>query len=71
MNVYRALHVLVTGVFLSASFLASTAQAQSSFNADIVGVRLGMTEADVRAALQAFDPNLKITPVMGVFNYSD
>lgn len=38
---------------------------------DIVGIKLGMTEAEARAALRAFDPDLKITPVMGVFNYSD
>lgn len=38
---------------------------------DIVGIKLGMTEAEVRGALKAFDPGLKLTSVMSVFNYSD
>jgi len=39
---------------------------------EIAGLRLGMTEAEARAALRALDPALRITPpVMGVSNYSD
>ncbi len=36
-----------------------------------MGIRLGMTEAEARGALQAFDPELKIAAVTGVFDYSD
>lgn len=38
---------------------------------DIVGIRLGMTEAQVMSALKAFDPTLKIVKMDNYFNYSD
>lgn len=49
------------------------AQAQSTPAAgfEMAGIRLGMTEAEARAALRAFDPALRITAVMGAFNYRD
>lgn len=56
-----------------ASAPPALAQAQSApaSRLEIAGLRLGMTEAEARAALRVFDPALTITPVMGVFNYSD
>jgi hypothetical protein len=38
---------------------------------DILGLKLGMTEAEVRAALQAYDPNGKIGVHQAAFQYSD
>jgi len=38
---------------------------------DIAGVRIGMTEAEARAALATFDPELEIGAVMAMYNYSD
>jgi hypothetical protein len=68
---YRSSLVAAAGFLGTVCFLGSSAQGQSPFQAEIAGIRLGMTEAEVRAALKAFDPGLKITPVRGVFNYSD
>ncbi len=56
---------------LALGFWAGTLQAASDFPLDVAGIKLGMTEAQVRAALQAFDPDLKITTTQGFFNYSD
>lgn len=76
----RAFLRQLSGAFLGAALVGLTplaAQAQtsvqtvSSSNFEMAGVRVGMTEAEARAAIQAFDPALRITPVMGVFNYSD
>lgn len=47
------------------------AQSTPASQFDIAGIRLGMTEAEARAAIQAFDPALEIVDVMGVYNYSD
>ncbi|WP_337185280.1 hypothetical protein [Phenylobacterium sp.] len=47
------------------------AQAASASSFEIAGVRIGMTEAEARSALRAFDSSLSIRPVMAVFNYSD
>jgi hypothetical protein len=38
---------------------------------DIVGIRLGMTEAQVMEALEAFEPNAQITVSNAVFSYHD
>ncbi len=38
---------------------------------DIAGIRIGMTEAEVRAALASFDPQLEIADIWAAFNYSD
>ncbi len=46
-------------------------QAQTAFTPDIAGVRLGMTEAEVRSALKAFDGSLEFTPYLAGFTYSD
>lgn len=53
--------------------IAFTAQAQGTpeDKLDIAGIRIGMTEAEVRAALQVFDDTLRIVPVMATFNFSD
>lgn len=57
---------------LAAALLAMTwhaARADTSF--DIVGLRLGMTLAQARAALQAHDPKVKIEEQRRYFGYSD
>ncbi len=59
---------VITAVALSILSAAAFAQ-QPSF--DIVGLRLGMTESDVLAALKAHDPSLKVTTYQGAFSYSD
>lgn len=64
----------LSGIVLSAMLgLVASAHAQGTpeEKLDIAGVRVGMTEAQARAALAAFDPELKVTSVMGVYNYSD
>ena len=62
----------LSGVFLSALLgLALPATAAPDAKLDIAGVRIGMTEAEVRAALTAFDPSLTVTAVASVFNYRD
>lgn len=50
--------------------LAGLAQAQQPVF-DIVGVRLGMTEAEATAALKAHDATLKFTTTQGAYNYTD
>lgn len=76
----RAFLRQLSGGFLGAALVGLTslaaqaqtpAQTASPSNFEMAGVRIGMTEAEARAAIQAFDPALRITPVMGVFNYSD
>ncbi|MGE4529675.1 MAG: hypothetical protein AB7D00_15020 [Rhodospirillaceae bacterium] len=37
---------------------------------DIAGVRIGMTEAEARAALRAFDPSMRIVRTTTRYNYS-
>lgn len=58
----------LTPVLAQAQTPAQTASVSSP---EMVGIRLGMTEAEARAAIRAFDPALRITAVMGVFDYSD
>lgn len=66
------------GILLSAT-VAFSAQSQGQAlgeatpedKLDIAGIRIGMTEAEARAALAAFDPELEIIPVIAVFDYSD
>jgi hypothetical protein len=50
---------------------AAFAQGTAPEKLDVAGIRLGMTEGEVRGALKAFDPELKVAAVTGVFNYSD
>jgi hypothetical protein len=38
---------------------------------DIVGLRLGMTQAEATAALQAYSPAMKLQVVEGFYNYTD
>ncbi|MCC5794489.1 MAG: hypothetical protein JJT85_07110 [Chromatiales bacterium] len=61
-------------ILLSAS-VAFTAQAPAQGTPqdqlDIAGVHIGMTEAEARAALAAFDPEIEVGAVMAMFNYSD
>jgi len=62
------------GILLSATVaFAAQAPAQGTpeDQLDIAGVRIGMTEAEARAALAAFDPALEIRPVMAAFNFRD
>lgn len=63
--------ILSSIVMLAAGLGFPPAQAQDAYQADIAGLRLGMTEAEVRAALQDFDSTLRIESVMGYFTYSD
>lgn len=54
--------------------LAGGLGATSSFAApdwDMVGLKLGMTEAEVKAAFTAYDPKGKIVASNSSFNYSD
>jgi len=66
----RAVSATVMGAVIA---FVPTAQAQGipSDKLDIAGVRLGMTEVEVRTALQAFDASMKLGQVMGTYNYSD
>lgn len=72
-NVTAFLRPMLLGAALAACMTPVAAQAQSTPAAsfEIAGIRLGMTEAEARAAIRAFDPALRITAIMGVFNYRD
>lgn len=52
-----------------ASPAGGSAPAAAGF--DIVGVRIGMSEAEARAALLTLDPDLRIKTVMSAYNYQD
>ena len=56
-------------VALALGLYATAAPAQAPF--DIVGLRLGMTEQEAMAALQAHDSTLNITRVASYYSYSD
>lgn len=62
-------HSLVTTLAVSAWF--TTLPAQASPEWDIVGIRLGMTEAQVKAAMMAFEPKGKIIASNAQLIYSD
>lgn len=47
------------------------ARSTPSEKLDVVGIRLGMTEAEARGALRSFDPEMKVAAVTGAFNFSD
>lgn len=49
--------------------LPGTLAAQDAF--DIVGLRLGMTEDEVMAALEAYNPDMNYTIVESYYSYSD
>ena len=48
--------------------LAQTASTPAA-KMDIAGVRIGMTEAEARAALTAFDPSMRIIRTTTRYNY--
>lgn len=54
---------------LGLAALASAASADPGW--DMAGVRLGMTEAEVRAAFQAYDPKAKVMAGNSSFTYND
>lgn len=59
-------------VLLAASaILAGTAPALAAPDWDIVGIRLGMTPAQARAALQAYAPKAEVTEFSRRFAYHD
>lgn len=55
---------------LCLSALAGSAWAQAQ-SFDIAGLRVGMTEDEAIAALEAFDPEMALTVIEGYFNYTD
>ncbi|MGE3774424.1 MAG: hypothetical protein AB7I32_15975 [Gammaproteobacteria bacterium] len=57
----------LSGFGLALCTMAATAQAPF----DIVGLKLGMTEQEAMAALQAHEPTLNITRVDSYYNYTD
>jgi hypothetical protein len=65
------LSILASAAVALSALASPPAQGAPEEKLDIAGVRIGMTEAEARAALVAFDPGLDISPVMAVFNYSD
>ncbi len=66
----KAVFGIVLGAMLG--FVPPThAQGTTEDKLEIAGVRIGMTEVQVRAALAAFDPDLEVTSIMGVYTYSD
>lgn len=56
---------------LSAALLAAAGPGMASTDWDMVGVKLGMTESEVRTAFQAYDPKGKIIATQSAFSYSD
>lgn len=56
---------------VAGALVAGSAGALASAPWDMVGVRLGMTEAEVKAAFVAYDPKGKIIASNSSFNYSD
>lgn len=69
-HVLRAVPSL-RSVWLAAALGAATACAFASPDWDMVGVKLGMTEAEVKAAFAAYDSKGKILASNSSFNYSD
>jgi hypothetical protein len=59
---------VLPALFLSMLAGSAWAQAQSF---DIAGLRMGMTEDEAIATLEAFDPQMELTVIEGYFNYSD
>lgn len=68
--------VFLRPFFLGAALACLTpvlahAQSTPAPKLEIANVHIGMTEAEVRTAIRAFDPTLEITAVMGAYNYRD
>lgn len=61
---------VVFGALLGFSVLGH-AQGIPEDRMDIAGIRVGMTEAEARAALAAFDATLEVVDVWAEFNYDD
>lgn len=69
-SVFRLIrHFTGMVAILALSFGAAPTLADRDW--DILGVRLGMTEAEVREVFKAYDPNGKIIPVNAKLSYSD
>jgi|ADGO01.1.fsa_nt_gi hypothetical protein len=66
MRIKRLTTALLAIVAVSASLPAAAAPEW-----DLLGVKLGMTEAEVRAAFQAYDPKAKVTAMNAALWYSD
>lgn len=56
-------------LFLVLPLIIFSLQAKADF--DVAGLKIGMTESEVKAALKSYDPTLKISPVFGYFPYFD
>lgn len=57
--------------WLAATLLAGSGAAAAAPDWDILGIRLGMSEAEVRAALRTYDAQARITARNASFQYSD
>jgi hypothetical protein len=66
MNVVRPMAALFAAAVAGTSLPAVAAP-----DWDLLGVKLGMTEAQVRAAFQAFDPKAKVTAYQATLGYGD
>lgn len=65
------LGIVLGAIFGFAGIVSVHAQGTPVSKMDIAGVQIGMTEAEVEAALKTFDSGLELASVMAVFNYSD
>jgi hypothetical protein len=66
MRLVRLSSALLTITAVTASLPATAAPEW-----DLLGVKLGMTEAEVRAAFQAYDPKAKVTATQASLTYND
>jgi hypothetical protein len=58
-----------TALCLCVAALSASARQPAGY--DIVGIRLGMTEQEARAAVQAHDPSMQLRSVSQTYRYSD
>jgi hypothetical protein len=61
----------LTTALLAVAAVGASLPATAASEWDLLGVKLGMTEAEVRAAFQAYDPKAKVIAVKASLPYSD
>jgi hypothetical protein len=61
----------MTAALIAIAAATAVVPASAAPEWDLLGVKLGMTEAEVRAAFQAYDPSAKVTALQASLTYSD
>lgn len=61
----------LSAALLAVAAVGASLPATAAPEWDLLGVKLGMTEAEVRAAFQAYDPKAKVSAIHASIPYSD